>query len=104
MQDDDKRAAALAAVAEVRDGMLVGLGTGSTAYWAIEAIGDLVAAGASIRAVATSDASAAQARSTRYLAARHGRGEREVDLTIDGADEIDARLLRHQGRRRGDDP
>ena len=96
MQDDDKRAAALAAVAEVRDGMLVGLGTGSTAYWAIEAIGDLVAAGVSIRAVATSEASAAQAHA-RGISLLDMAEVSAIDLTIDGADEIDARLFAIKG-------
>ena len=62
MSDGDKRLAAEAAVAEVRDGMLVGLGTGSTAAFAIDAIGRRVADGLRIRAVATSIASAEQAR------------------------------------------
>ena len=96
MSDADKRAAAEAAVAEVRAGMLVGLGTGSTAYWAIEAVGRRVAAGEDIRAVATSEASAAQA-------ARLGipllpmEAVAAVDLTIDGADEIDDRLFAVKG-------
>ena len=49
----DKALAAAAAVAEVRDGMLVGLGTGSTATHAIHALGERVAKGLGIRAVAT---------------------------------------------------
>ena len=58
MTDDrDKALAGAAAAAEVVDGMLVGLGTGSTATHAIEAIGARVAQGLSIRAVATSRAS-----------------------------------------------
>jgi len=88
MQNDDKRLAALAAVAEIRDGMLVGLGTGSTAAHAIAAIGARVAEGMQLTAVATSQASAAQARSLgiRVLAMEDVAA---VDLTIDGADEID---------------
>ena len=62
MIDDDKQAAAVAAVAEVRDGMLVGLGTGSTAAFAIRALGERVAAGLAVRAVVTSDASGKLAR------------------------------------------
>lgn len=96
MQDDDKKAAALAAVAEVRDGMLVGLGTGSTAYWAIAAIGERVAAGAGIRAVATSEASAAQARDLG-IPLLDMADVAEVDLTIDGADEIDPRCRAIKG-------
>jgi len=93
---EDKRLAAEAAVAEVRDGMVVGLGTGSTAYWAIEAIGARVAAGERITAVATSEASAAQARALGIPLLDMGEVDR-LDLTIDGADEIDARLFAIKG-------
>lgn len=86
--DADKRAAALAAVAEVRADMLVGLGTGTTAAFAIRALGDRVAAGLAIRAVATSDASAALARDCGIDVIDFAE-VRRVDLTIDGADEID---------------
>jgi ribose 5-phosphate isomerase A len=96
MQDEDKKAAALAAVAEVRDGMIVGLGTGSTAYHAIAAIGERVAAGLSIRAVATSEASAAQARSLG-IPLLDMADVAALDLTIDGADEIDDRCLAIKG-------
>ena len=88
MIDDDKRLAAEAAVREIRDGMLVGLGTGSTAAHAIAAIGAMVAGGLEIDAVATS-------RASEVLAAKHGiplldfEDVAAVDLTIDGADEID---------------
>lgn len=96
MQDDDKRAAALAAVAEVRDGMLVGLGTGSTAYWAIVAIAERVAAGEAVRAVATSEASATLARRLG-IPLLDMADVAEVDLTIDGADEIDGRCFAIKG-------
>ncbi|MGN6269701.1 MAG: ribose-5-phosphate isomerase RpiA [Sphingomonas sp.] len=86
--DDDKRLAAEAAVAEIEDGMLVGLGSGSTAAFAIAAIGKRVSDGLAIDAVATSLASEALAR-------RHGialldfEDVASVDLVIDGTDEID---------------
>lgn len=96
MQDGDKKAAALAAVAEVRDGMIVGLGTGSTAYHAIAAIGERVAAGLSIRAVATSEASGAQARGLG-IPLLDMADVAALDLTIDGADEIDDRCLAIKG-------
>jgi len=86
--DDDKRRAAEAAVAEVRDGMLVGLGTGSTAIHAIHAI---AAAGLRIEAVATSAASDVLARSLG-IPVRDFAGVARVDLTIDGVDEIDGRF------------
>ncbi|WP_076072714.1 ribose-5-phosphate isomerase RpiA [Sphingomonas montana] len=86
--DADKHAAALAATAEVRPGMLVGLGTGSTAAHAIMALGERVRAGLRITAVATS-------RATEMLAGAHGitvlpfDDVPGVDLTIDGVDQID---------------
>jgi ribose 5-phosphate isomerase A len=92
-QDDDKRRAAEAAVAEIRDGMLVGMGTGSTAAHAIRAI---AAAGLRIEAVATSVATAALAASLG-IAVRDFAGVARVDLTIDGADEIDNDLRAIKG-------
>jgi ribose 5-phosphate isomerase A len=86
--DFDKRAAALAAIDEVRDGMLVGLGTGSTAGFAIRSLGERVAAGLGIRAVATSIASENLARACGITVIDFA-GVANVDLTIDGADEID---------------
>lgn len=83
--DGDKRLAAEAAVAEVRDGMLIGLGTGSTTAHAIRAIGR---AGMAIEAVATSEASAQLARQVGISVVDFARIDR-VDLTIDGVDEID---------------
>lgn len=94
MHDADKHLAALAAIAEVESGMIVGLGTGSTAAFAIAALGERVRDGLAIRAVATSLASEAQARAMGIplidLPAR-------LDLTIDGADEIDDDLRAIKG-------
>lgn len=94
--DDDKKAAAVAAVAEVREGMLVGLGTGSTAAFAIRALGERVAEGLTIRAVVTSDASGRLARDVGIDVVDFA-GIARVDLTIDGADEIDSRLFAIKG-------
>ena len=95
-QDDDKRLAAEAAVAEVRAGMLVGLGTGSTARYAIDAIGARVREGLRIRAVATSVASARQAAALG-VGLLDMADVAAVDLTIDGADEINAALVAIKG-------
>jgi ribose 5-phosphate isomerase A len=96
MIDDEKRAAAYAAVEEVRPGMLVGLGTGTTTAFAIERLGELVRAGLDIRAVATSHRSeeAAWAAGIDLL---DFTDVETVDLTIDGADEIDDRLFAIKG-------
>jgi ribose 5-phosphate isomerase A len=79
-----KRAAGEGAAARVEDGMVVGLGTGSTAAWFVKALG---ARGLDITGVATSQATADLAAS---LGIRIGElGEtRPIDLTVDGADEI----------------
>lgn len=77
--------AAEAAAAEVRDGMLVGLGTGSTAAHAIRAIGR---SGMTVDAVATSLASEELARECG-IRVRDFADVARVDLTIDGADELD---------------
>jgi ribose 5-phosphate isomerase len=96
MIDDDKKAAAVAAVLEVRDGMLVGLGTGSTAAFAIRALGERVAEGLAIRAVVTSDASGKLAREVG-IDVLDFADIAAVDLTIDGADEIDSRCFAIKG-------
>jgi ribose 5-phosphate isomerase A len=95
-QDDDKRAAAEAAVAEVERDMLVGLGTGSTVRFAIEALGRRVAEGLRISAVATSIDSAERATALGIVVRDFAEVAR-VDLTIDGADEIDDRLWAIKG-------
>ncbi|MDF0487027.1 ribose-5-phosphate isomerase RpiA [Sphingomonas sp. H39-1-10] len=89
--DEDKRAAANAAVGEIADGMLVGLGTGSTAAFAIARLGERVRAGLRVRAVATSLRSLEQARAAG-IDTLDFADVAATDLAIDGADEIDARL------------
>ncbi|WP_333574138.1 ribose-5-phosphate isomerase RpiA [Sphingomonas sp.] len=91
-----KRAAAQAAVAEVEDGMILGLGTGSTAAHAIRLVGDRIAQGLRITAVATSRATAAAARAAGIpLVAPDGLAA--IDLCIDGVDEIDPGLRAIKG-------
>lgn len=96
MTDDDKRLAAEAALDEVAGGMLVGLGTGSTVAFLIRALGKRVRAGLRIEAVATSVASA-RAAAAVGIAVRDFADVARVDVTIDGADEIDARLYAIKG-------
>lgn len=87
-----KQQAALAAVQHIESGMVVGLGTGSTAKYAVLEVGRKLREGElrDIRAVPTSEA-------TAKLAAAQGVPLMEldpsgVDVAIDGADEIDPRL------------
>ena len=85
-QTDLKRQAAEAAIDEVTDGMVLGLGTGSTAALAVEALGRRVAAGLRIVGIPTSERTADQARKLGIPLtdlATHP----VIDLTIDGADE-----------------
>jgi ribose 5-phosphate isomerase A len=85
--EEQKRVAADAAVALVEPGMVVGLGTGSTAAYAIDALIRRVAAGLDIVAIPTSERSAAQALAGGIRLTDFAENP-EVDLTIDGADEI----------------
>lgn len=72
----------------VQDEMIVGLGSGSTVYYAIKKIGELVSAGLNIKCVSTSS-------STTQIAQDSGieiiplNNINQIDLTIDGADEVD---------------
>lgn len=86
-----KQLAAEKAVEYVQDGMKVGLGTGSTAYWAIRKLGERVSGGLNITAVATSQASEDQARELGIPLVAFGDVD-SLDLTIDGADELDGAL------------
>lgn len=82
-----KQAAGERAAEYVENGMTIGLGTGSTVYWTIRRLAERVRDGLKIRAIPTS-------RETENLAAELGISltsfaeVRELDLTIDGADEI----------------
>ncbi len=87
MADNLKRAAAAAALAEVRDGMTLGLGSGSTAREFVDLLGQRIAAGLRIVGVPTSEVTAAQARKLRIPLSSLDETP-VLDLTIDGADEI----------------
>ncbi len=80
----EKQRAAEASVSLVREGMIVGLGTGSTAAWFVKALG---ARKLDITCIATSTTTAELAASLGMRLAELGE-TREIDLTVDGADEI----------------
>ena len=82
--DSQKRAAGEAAALLVESGMVVGLGTGSTAAWFVKALG---ARALDVTCVSTSTATAELAASLGMKLAELGE-TREIDLTVDGADEI----------------
>jgi ribose 5-phosphate isomerase A len=85
-----KQMAAERALEEVRDGMLLGLGTGSTAAYFIAALGERVRAGLRVRGVPTSRASGEQAAALGIPLTESI--DRPIDLCVDGADEIDPEL------------
>ena len=74
----------------VKDGMVVGLGTGSTAYYMVEALGKRVKEGLTITGVTTSTRTKEQAEKLGIPLKTIDEVE-SVDLTIDGADEIDSK-------------
>jgi ribose 5-phosphate isomerase A len=86
-RDQLKRAAALRAIEEVKDGMVVGLGTGSTAAFVVEGLAARVAAGLRVVGIPTSERTATQARRLGIPIATFAEHQR-LDLTIDGADEV----------------
>ena len=89
--DQEKEAAARASLRFVHDGDIVGLGTGSTATYAVRFLGEQVKAGLRIRGIPTSI-------HTQELAGSLGiplttlDEVQEIDVTIDGADEVDPKL------------
>ena len=83
-----KKIAAERAAEYIQDGMKVGLGTGSTAYFAICRLGERVREGLQIQAVATSEASDKLAREWGIPIIPFDQIGR-LDITIDGADEVD---------------
>jgi ribose 5-phosphate isomerase A len=89
--DDQKRRAALAALAHVEDGMKLGLGSGSTAAHFVRALGERVAAGLDVVGVPTSEGTAALAAAVGIRLATLD-AEPDLDLTVDGADELDGHL------------
>lgn len=98
MSEDLKRKAAEAAMAEIRSGMRIGLGTGSTARHFVDLLGAEVAKGFECLCVPTSETTAAQARSLNIALTTLEEIDR-LDVTIDGADEIDRdfRLIKGGG-------
>ena len=96
--DDQKQIAAHRALEFVKDGMVVGLGTGSTANHFVNALGSRVASGLSVHGVATSI-------NTETLAIENDipliamDDVQRIDVTVDGADEVDRefRLIKGGG-------
>ena len=96
---DLKKAVGYKAVDDyVRSGMVVGLGTGSTAYFAVERVGQLLASGelTDIICIPTSEATRSQATALGIpLCTLNDRGT--LDVSIDGADDVDPSLCLIKG-------
>jgi len=89
--DQEKEAAARASLRFVRDGQVVGLGTGSTAAYFIQLLGEAVKNGLRVRGIPTSVRSREQAASLGIPLTTLDECQ-EIDVTVDGADEVDAEL------------
>lgn len=87
-QNSEKKLAAEKAAEFVKDGMIAGIGTGSTVFYAIKKLGELVRNGLNISAVSTSESTTklAEAEGIRLITLDEAV---RIDINIDGADEAD---------------
>ncbi|MEO6796556.1 MAG: ribose-5-phosphate isomerase RpiA [Candidatus Dormibacter sp.] len=91
-----KQSAAERALGLVRSGMVIGLGTGTTARYFIEGLGRLVANGLQVQAIVTSTDSRRRAIASGIPLRE--QIDSQIDLTVDGADEIDPAIDCIKGR------
>jgi ribose 5-phosphate isomerase A len=91
-EDQLKMAAAESAVAQVTDGLIVGLGSGSTAAFAVDILGRRVQQGLRIVGIPTSERTAAQAKALG-IPLSNLEDHPQLDITIDGADEVEQEHL-----------
>ncbi|KAF0115870.1 MAG: ribose 5-phosphate isomerase A [Rhodospirillaceae bacterium] len=96
MRNREKKVAGEAAAALVEEGMTLGLGTGSTVAFFLDALGERVRGGMNVRGVPTSEQTAAVCHA-RGIALLDIHSVDRLDLTIDGADEIDPRFRMIKG-------
>ena len=89
--DQEKEAAARASLQYIKDGQVVGLGTGSTAAYFIKLLGEKVKSGLRVRGIPTSDRSEELAKSLEIPIITLDDCQ-EIDVTVDGADEVDPQL------------
>lgn len=88
---DQKRIAGEKAADYIKNGMILGLGTGSTAYYMIKRVGELVQSGMDLKAVATSKRTENLAKELHIPLVEIDEVNR-IDLAIDGVDEIDSKF------------
>jgi ribose 5-phosphate isomerase A len=94
--DQEKEAAARASLRFVKDGQIVGLGTGSTAAYFIQLLGEEVKNGLKILGIPTSDRSREQAAGLGIPLTTLDEHQ-QIDVTVDGADEVDPQLRMIKG-------
>lgn len=92
-----KRAAGYRAAEMVEDGMVVGLGTGSTVYYTIERLSERIREGLAISGIPTSFQTALRAKAA-HIPLTTLDDNPEIAIAIDGADEVDPRLRLIKGR------
>jgi ribose 5-phosphate isomerase A len=89
--EKEKEAVARASLRFVKDGQVVGLGTGTTAAYFIQFLGERVKQGLRVRGIPTSDRSGAEAASLGIPLTTFEECP-EIDVTVDGTDEVDPEL------------
>ncbi|HMR85170.1 MAG TPA: ribose-5-phosphate isomerase RpiA [Niabella sp.] len=89
--NNEKKMAALEAVKEIKEGMTIGLGTGSTAYYAIQAVGEMVKHGMKLQTVPTSEQTRQMCIELDIPMVDMNTID-SIDITIDGADEFTSNL------------
>jgi len=92
-----KRAAGYRAADMIEEGMVVGLGTGSTVYFTIERLSERIRGGLRITGIPTSFQTALRAREARIPLTTLDDNP-EIDIAVDGADEVDLKLRLIKGR------
>ena len=90
-QDEEKRQVGVAAAERVRSGMALGLGSGSTVYFFLQELGRRISQGLDVTGIPTSDRTAALAREF-HIPLTSFDERQELDLAVDGADEVDPNL------------
>ena len=92
-----KRAAGQRAAEMIKDGMVVGLGTGSTVYFMIERLSERVRGGLEVAGIPTSFQTAQRAREAKIPLTTLDENP-VIDIAVDGADEVDPKLRLIKGR------
>ena len=91
MKMNEKKLAAEKSIEFIKDGMTLGLGTGSTVFYLVQKLGEMVKQGLRIKCISTSTKTTELAKSLGIKIVKLNEVN-HIDLTIDGADEVDKNL------------